>query len=90
VDLRGSMIGRVSDVAFENRTKELKLIVETRDRSTISVPWADVQAVEDVVLLSKQVEMPRAHPGELECPTCKSRIPEKSRFCSICGARLRA
>ncbi len=83
------MVGRVSDVAFENQSRELRLIVETRDKSMISVPWADIQAVEDVVLLSKLIEVPKSKPGELACPTCKATIPENSRFCSVCGARIR-
>jgi len=89
VDPSGSMIGRVSDVAFENQTKELRLMVETREKSTISIPWSDIQAVEDVVLLSKPIELPRGRPGEVRCPTCKTKVPENSRFCSVCGARIR-
>jgi ribosomal protein L40E len=78
------------------------LKVATKDAGEIDFSWADVQSVEDVVLLKKQVDL--SAPKETTqatsgiqavqtlviCPSCGASSPARAKFCSKCGSELKS
>lgn len=90
VDPRGIIVGSVKDIVVSKGRKNVSLIISTRNKVDAEVLWEDIQAIEDVVLLSKVLDIPVSPaPQSPSCPTCKAPVPEDARFCSTCGARLR-
>ncbi len=103
IDLKGTMVGSVKDVAFDVKQKDMALVVATKARTEIEVPWSSIQSIEDVVLLGKEIELPSpvsaapqpspvAPPivqASSPCPNCGTMVPSHGRFCPKCGAKLR-
>jgi len=104
IDSKGSVVGNVKDVSADFQSKTLAFRVSTKNRSEVDMTWDDVQSVEDVVLLKKEVDlasMPKLQTGTsageppvtiqavLICPNCGSSAPGHSKFCPRCGAALR-
>ena len=64
IDGDGFLMGEVKDVAFTVGRLDLVLIVKTKEGDK-EVPWGDVQAVGDFVVLK-----PKAAPAAAPTPTC--------------------
>ena len=103
IDAKGSLIGNVKDVSIDFGNKNISLNVATKDKDEMDFTWEDVQSVEDVVLLKKQINVPASpaenkpdSPGEqtsqavLICPSCGASSPARAKFCSKCGADLKS
>ena len=103
IDAKGSLIGNVKDVSIDFGNKDISLNVATKDKDEMDFTWEDVQSVEDVVLLKKQINVPASpaenkpdFPGEqtsqavLICPSCGASSPARAKFCSKCGADLKS
>jgi len=103
IDAKGSLIGNVKDVSIDFGNKDISLNVATKDKDEMDFTWEDVQSVEDVVLLKKQINVPAPpaenkpdSPGEqtsqavLICPSCGASSPARAKFCSKCGADLKS
>jgi sporulation protein YlmC with PRC-barrel domain len=98
IDSKGSTVGNVKDVGVNAVEKKINLIVTTRARSELQVPWDDVQSVVDVVLLRKEVEIPKGAeaaqapvppPPTSNCPNCGTFVVATARFCPKCGSKLK-
>lgn len=103
IDTRGSLIGNVKDVSLDFGNKDISLKVATKSKGEIDFGWDDVQSVEDVVLLKKQVDVPPSSPPDdkhlssteqpvqavLICPSCGASSPARAKFCAKCGAGLK-
>jgi sporulation protein YlmC with PRC-barrel domain/ribosomal protein S27AE len=99
IDIKGTLVGSVKDVAVDVKAKEIKLIVSTRSQTEVDIPWSDIQSIEDVVLLSKEMEIPKAvapvavapEPTRLvsSCPNCGTSVPSHAKFCPRCGTKIR-
>jgi sporulation protein YlmC with PRC-barrel domain len=103
IDVKGSLIGGVKDLAVSVGEIDLALVVATKAGTEIQVPWSDIQSIEDVVLLNKTVELPNlpetptavstppptATVTTVECKSCKAMIPSHAKFCPKCGGRTR-
>jgi sporulation protein YlmC with PRC-barrel domain len=78
VDSEGNMSGTVQDIAFTVGKVGMTLIVETKKGETREIPWEDVQAAGDFVILKPAAVQPQSvgtqPPGPRAqtpiCPTC--------------------
>ena len=99
IDSKGSAVGTVRDLGIDVSEKKFNLIVTTKARSDVQVSWEDIQSVVDVVLLRKEIEMPKiAEPASIpvpppppmnNCPNCGTSVIPTARFCPKCGGRLK-
>jgi sporulation protein YlmC with PRC-barrel domain len=99
IDSKGSAVGTVKDLGINITEKKFNLIVMTKARSDVQVSWDDIQSVVDVVLLRKEIEMPKVAemaapvppppPQINNCPTCGASVLPTARFCPKCGGRLK-
>jgi sporulation protein YlmC with PRC-barrel domain len=69
IDVKGSMIGNVKDLAVSVGEVDLALVVITKAGADIQIPWSDIQSIEDVVLLKKIIELPKVPETAAEAPT---------------------
>ena len=69
IDVKGSMIGNVKDLAVSVGDVDLALVVITKAGADIQIPWSDIQSIEDVVLLKKTIDLPKAPETTAEVPT---------------------
>jgi len=104
IDTKGSLVGNVKDISLDFETKDISLKVTTKNKGEMEFGWEDIQSVEDVVLLKKQVEIPASPVGDnrqgssgeqilqalLICPSCGASSPARAKFCSKCGADLKS
>jgi sporulation protein YlmC with PRC-barrel domain len=104
IDTKGLLVGNVTDISLDFETKDISLKVTTKNKGEMDFGWEDIQSVEDVVLLKKQVEIPaspvedkrQGSSGEqmvqalLICPSCGASSPARAKFCSKCGADLKS
>ena len=98
IDSKGSAVGTVKDLGINVSEKKFNLIVTTKTRSEVQVSWEDIQSVVDVVLLRKEIAIPKtAEPAEIpappppvnNCPKCGTSVIPTARFCPKCGGRLK-
>jgi len=103
IDTKGSLIGNVKDVFLDFENKDISLKVETKGKVDMDFVWNDLQSVEDVVLLKKQIEVSHSSPDDKSdstmehtsntlviCPTCGASSPARAKFCAKCGMDLRS
>jgi len=103
IDVKGALIGTVKDLAVSVGELDLALVVATKSGADIQIPWAEIQSIEDVVLLNKTIDLPKVpeHPTVIptpipspsvpttQCPSCKTTVPSHAKFCPKCGARIK-
>lgn len=74
IDSEGNESGTVQDIAFTVGKVGMTLIVETKKGETREVPWEDIQAAGDFVILKPptgQTQPFGAQPAQAPtCPTC--------------------
>jgi len=100
IDSKGSSVGSVKDIGVNVVEKKINLMVTTKARSELQVAWDDIQSVVDVVLLRKEIELPKAPEGAPapvpppppppnKCATCGTPVIPTARFCPKCGSKLK-
>ena len=103
IDTKGCLVGNVKDISLDFANKEISLKVTTKSKGELDFGWDDVQSVEDVVLLKKQVDLSPTTPRTEQpspatqtvqalviCPSCGAPSPARAKFCSKCGADLKS
>jgi len=103
IDTKGSLIGNVKDVSIDVESKDIAFKVATKSKGEMAFGWDDVQSVEDVVLLKKQIDTPPTAAENTPdsstnqvlqtlviCPGCGASSPARAKFCSKCGADLKS
>ena len=86
IDSEGNAAGTVKDIAFTVGKMGMTLIVETKKGESREVPWEDIQAAGDYVLLKPFATQPQVlgpqpttqptqpqqpQPQQPVCPTCR-------------------
>ncbi|MFH1328432.1 MAG: PRC-barrel domain-containing protein [Candidatus Bathyarchaeota archaeon] len=104
IDNRGVVVGTVKDLAVSvgENVVEAAITVTLRGGEETTVPWLNVKAAEDVVLLDKEVEVSRTVPmpptvthqistiGTLKnCSHCGATLIPRAKFCPKCGKSTR-
>ena len=78
INAEGHLVGTVKDVAFTIGKQGISLYVETKKGEGKNIPWEDVQASGDYILLKTQpiaAQPPSQAPPEQHlCPTCKGQL----------------
>jgi len=105
IDTRGSLIGNVKDISLDFANKAISLKITTKSKGEMEFGWDDLQSVEDVVLLKRQVDLSSApketegNPSQTEmrgvqtlmiCPNCGASASARAKFCSKCGSDLKS
>jgi sporulation protein YlmC with PRC-barrel domain len=84
IDAEGRIVGTVKDVSFIVGKMGVSLYVESKKGESRNIPWHQVQAVGDFVLLKPE----QAQQTQLTCPTCRgplTYIPQYQRwYCYTC------
>ena len=57
VDIRGILIGKVSDVAFNLKKTEIIIKVTTKANEIMNITSSDIQSAEDLILLNKEIQL---------------------------------
>jgi len=68
----GVFVGTVKDLSLEIGTGEIGVIVETKYKTEIEIPWSNIGAVGDIVILKEPVEIkppPTPKPFAVSTPT---------------------
>ena len=99
IDSKGSSVGTVRDIGVNVVEKRINLIVAARTGADLQVAWEDIQSVVDVVLLRKEIEVPKGpkvgqmpippSPPTVNCPNCGTAVIPTARFCPTCGRPLK-
>jgi len=99
IDSKASSVGSVKDIGVNVLERKINLTVMTKAGSELQVPWDDVQSIVDVVLLGKEIEVPKApeatrvptppSPPMNNCPNCGASVIPTARFCPKCGTKLK-
>jgi sporulation protein YlmC with PRC-barrel domain len=98
IDNKASVVGNVKDVSVNFTEKSLAFRVTTKNKSELDITWEDVQSVEDVILLKKEVDLPTVQveptvpivsQALLLCPNCGASAPAHATFCPKCGHSLK-
>jgi len=85
VEKRGYVIGTVKDLSFTITPEgvELAISVDSAGRE-LNIPWAEVQAIGDVVLLKSQYEKPASAPALVAPPAVPTPTPITPGLEKIC------
>ena len=77
IDAKAKRVGKVKDVAFSVGNSSITLSVEKEDGSMQNIPWGEVQAAADFIILRTTQAPAQAMPQQEEnanqqqvCPTC--------------------
>jgi len=84
IDSDGNTVGTVGDIAFTVGKMGMTLIVETKKGESREVPWEEIQAAGDFVILKPSAAQPQVmgpqpmgpqpvaqQPQQPVCPTCR-------------------
>jgi sporulation protein YlmC with PRC-barrel domain len=78
IDSEGNNVGTVQDLAFTVGKVGMTLIVTTKKGETKEIPWEEIQAAGDFVILKQQAAHPQTFADQTMaqtqpslCPTCK-------------------
>ena len=97
IDSKGTIVGNVKDISVNLESKEIALLIAARTGAEVDVPSDDVLQVGDVILLSKEIELPPLPEGAPpvlptapnKCAKCGHLNAPDSRFCIKCGTELK-
>lgn len=53
----GVFVGRIKDISLELGTGEIGVIVETKYKTEMEIPWSNIGAVGDIVILKEPMEI---------------------------------
>jgi len=90
IDSDGNDTGTVQDIAFTVGKMGMTLIVETKKGETREVPWEEIQAAGDYILLKTRTTQPQTVQPLTFGPQTTSQQPQQSQtpVCPTCGGPL--
>lgn len=81
VDAEGRMVGTVKDISFIVGRAGISLNVEGENGESRNIPWGEVQAVGDFVLLRPEETKQQTQQTCLTCKGPLTYIPQYQRWC---------
>jgi sporulation protein YlmC with PRC-barrel domain len=90
IDSDGNDAGTVQDIAFTVGKTGMTLIVETKKGETREVPWEEIQAAGDYILLKTRATQPQTVQPQAFGPQPTTQQPQLSQtpVCPTCGGPL--
>jgi sporulation protein YlmC with PRC-barrel domain len=90
IDSEGNDAGTVQDIAFTVGKMGMTLIIETKKGETREVPWEEIQAAGDYILLKPQAAQPQAVQTQTFGPQTTTKQPQQPQtpVCPTCGGPL--
>ena len=90
IDGDGNNAGTVQDIAFTVGKMGMTLIVETKKGETREVPWEEIQAAGDYVLLKTRATQPQTAQSQTFGPELTTQHSQQSQMpvCPTCGGTL--
>jgi sporulation protein YlmC with PRC-barrel domain len=85
IDSDGNDAGRVQDIAFTVGKMGMTLILESKKGETREIPWEEIQAAGDYVLLKPQVTQPQTLGSQ---PAIQQPQQSQPPVCPTCGGPL--
>lgn len=97
IDIKGALLGSLKDLKVTVGGEEVEAVVELKTGGLVSIPWSDIQSVEDFVLVKKpvkvkevekrEVEKPEAQEVKVEAPPPPPPPLPPTLICPNCGAK---
>jgi sporulation protein YlmC with PRC-barrel domain len=84
IDAEGNNAGTIKDIAFTVGKMGMTLIVETEKSGDMEVPWEQIQAAGDYVLLKPATTQTQTFGPQLTLQTQQAQAP----VCPTCGGPL--
>jgi len=78
IDAKGRLVGKVKDIAFAVGKIGISLSVENEDEEIQNIPWEDVQAASDFIIL-KPVPQRTYEPQQQQQPVQTSSLSEEEK-----------
>lgn len=93
IDAKGRKVGKVNDLAFSVGKNGISLTVENADGETQDVPWDEVQAAADYIILKPQMQSAAqpAHQQPVQTAVPAQSAQQQSTsppLCPTCGKPL--
>ncbi|MGD6851899.1 MAG: PRC-barrel domain-containing protein [Candidatus Bathyarchaeia archaeon] len=94
IDAKGRLVGKVKDVAFAVGKMGISLTVEQEDGDIQSIPWEDIQAAADFIVLKPVAEnanqqstyQPQQQPAQAAAQPAQQQ--QSPPLCLTCGKPL--
>ena len=91
IDAKGVLVGKVKDLAFSVGKTGIALTVENEDGKTQTIPWEDVQAAADFIILKPQMTQQSTYQPQQSQPvqTVTQQAAQTTQpLCPTCGRPL--
>lgn len=90
IDGDGNDAGTVQDIAFTVGKMGMTMIVETKKGEKREVPWEEIQAAGDYILLKTRATQPQTVQPQTFGPQTTTQQPQQSQapVCPTCGGPL--
>jgi|SRR5208337_5175915 len=85
IDSEGNDAGTVQDIAFTVGKAGMTLIVESKKGETKEIPWEEIQAAGDFVVLKSQTAQAQSFGGQ---PMSQQPQQSQTPTCPTCGGPL--
>ena len=85
IDSDGNAAGTVQDIAFTVGKVGMTLIVETKKGESKEIPWGEIRAAGDYVLLKPPTGQPQTYGPQ---PTIQQPQQSQTPICPTCGGPL--
>jgi sporulation protein YlmC with PRC-barrel domain len=77
-------VGVVKEIGIQPGHSSIILVVTKNDGSDVTIKWDEIRKIGEVVLLGGQLTE-----GDLKCNKCENLNSQGSKFCEICGNKLK-
>jgi sporulation protein YlmC with PRC-barrel domain len=64
-DAEGHLVGQISNIGFQVGQESISIVV-TKGKTDMSIPWKNIQAIGEIVILKK----PEGKQEPMKCPSC--------------------
>ena len=83
-DSEARKVGVVKEIGIQPGQSSIILIVTKNDGSDVTIKWDEIRKIGEIVLLGGQIT-----DSNLKCAKCGNINNQGSKFCEICGNKLK-